>query len=148
MGRARDLARLLPNSSGQLPTANIQDDAINAAKIAANAVSSSEIASASVTPDKTTTQVFAVRGDCPSGNNENLNNYMTAGVYNYVMGSYSGTTNIPPSGAYGTMVVFNSGSFTTQMVFMHAGGVGAFGYYRTKYNAGTNNDYWMSWSAF
>jgi hypothetical protein len=38
MGKARDLARLSPNSSGQLPTANIADDAINAAKIAANAI--------------------------------------------------------------------------------------------------------------
>ena len=38
MGKARDLARLSPNTSGQLPTANIGNDAITADKIAANAI--------------------------------------------------------------------------------------------------------------
>lgn len=39
MGLARELARLRPNTSGQLPTANIQDSAITDAKIAAVAAS-------------------------------------------------------------------------------------------------------------
>lgn len=38
MSNARNLARLLPNSSGQLPTGNLQDLAVTNAKIAANAV--------------------------------------------------------------------------------------------------------------
>lgn len=36
--KARRLARLSPDTNGQLPTSNIQDDAINAAKIAAGAI--------------------------------------------------------------------------------------------------------------
>lgn len=39
MGLARELARLRPNTSGQLPTANIEDSAITNAKIAAMAAS-------------------------------------------------------------------------------------------------------------
>lgn len=49
MGIARDIARLKPNTSGELPTANIANDAINAAKIAANAVNTSEIANGAAT---------------------------------------------------------------------------------------------------
>jgi hypothetical protein len=39
MGKARDLARLSPNTSGQLPTANMQDAAITIPKLAAGAIS-------------------------------------------------------------------------------------------------------------
>ena len=48
MGIARNIARLIPNGSGELPTANIANDAISAAKIAANAVTGVKLASGAV----------------------------------------------------------------------------------------------------
>ena len=44
MGKARDLARLSPNTSGQLPTANIEDSAITSAKIADLTVGAGDLA--------------------------------------------------------------------------------------------------------
>lgn len=38
MGLARELARLRPNSSGQLPSTNIQDDAITSAKLSSTSI--------------------------------------------------------------------------------------------------------------
>lgn len=43
MGIARNIARLIPNGSGELPTANIANNAINAAKIATGAVGADEL---------------------------------------------------------------------------------------------------------
>lgn len=48
MGLARDLARMRPNSSGQILSAGIADDAINAAKIASGAVTGPKIAANAV----------------------------------------------------------------------------------------------------
>lgn len=45
MGRARDLARLVVNSSGAIAAANIADGTITEEKIAANAVTSTKLAS-------------------------------------------------------------------------------------------------------
>lgn len=44
MSNARNLARLLPNTSGQLPTGNIQDDAIVSTKILANSITNAKLA--------------------------------------------------------------------------------------------------------
>lgn len=52
MSISRELARLRPNSSGQLPTANIQDAAITTAKIADAAVVEADIANLAVTNAK------------------------------------------------------------------------------------------------
>lgn len=52
MSISRELARLRPNSSGQLPTANIQDAAITTAKIADAAVVEADIANLAVTAGK------------------------------------------------------------------------------------------------
>ena len=52
MSISRELARLRPNSSGQLPTANIQDAAITTAKIADGAVVEVDIANSAVTNAK------------------------------------------------------------------------------------------------
>ena len=43
MSNARNISKLLPNTSGQLPTSNIQDNAINLAKIADAAVGRTKI---------------------------------------------------------------------------------------------------------
>ncbi len=52
MGIARNLARLVPNGSGQLPTANLQDSAITTAKIADAAVVEADLANLAVTAGK------------------------------------------------------------------------------------------------
>lgn len=45
MGIARDIARLKPNSSGELPTANLQNSAITSVKIADETVAAGDLAS-------------------------------------------------------------------------------------------------------
>lgn len=55
MGLARNLSRLLPNSSGELPTANLQANAITSAKIADGAVASGDLASTLDLSSKTLT---------------------------------------------------------------------------------------------
>lgn len=52
MGIARNIARLIPNGSGELPTANLQDSAITTAKIADSAVVEADIANLAVTAGK------------------------------------------------------------------------------------------------
>lgn len=52
MSISRELARLRPNSSGQLPTANIQDAAITTAKIADGSIVEADLANLAVTAGK------------------------------------------------------------------------------------------------
>jgi len=52
MGIARNLARLVPNGSGELPTGNLQDSAITTAKIANGAVVEADLANSAVTFQK------------------------------------------------------------------------------------------------
>jgi len=52
MGIARNIARLVPNGSGQLPTANLQDSAITSVKIADAAIVEADLANSAVTTNK------------------------------------------------------------------------------------------------
>lgn len=78
MSNSRNLAKLLPNASGELPTANIADTAVSAAKLAAtldlssktlsypdNSVQSADIAALAATK---LTQGFSTNGYCDIGN--------------------------------------------------------------------------------
>jgi hypothetical protein len=144
MGKARDLARLSPNSSGQLPTANIQDDAINAAKIAADSVGSSEIASGAVGYSEIANdnQSFKYRGDFPTGSNQDYNSAITSGIYDGVAGSYTGISNSPPGYSYGNLLVINTGNFITQIWTPNGSTYAAA--WRGKYVAGG----WQAWRTF
>lgn len=141
-GSASDL------STGTLPIARVADGAVTTAKLADASITNAKYALGSVTAAIISDgAALKGMGEAPAGNNQNLNNFLTTGLYTYVAGNYTGTTNTPPGNPYGTFLVFNVGAFTTQMFFPHGSGA-ATGYYRTKYMTGTNNEYWMSWSAF
>lgn len=48
MSNARNIARLLPNASGQLPTANLQDSSIIASKLSSGSVLASSLSAGSI----------------------------------------------------------------------------------------------------
>lgn len=52
MSNARNLAKLLPNASGELPAANLASSAVTEAKIASSAISTVKLAANAVTYDK------------------------------------------------------------------------------------------------
>lgn len=62
MGIARNIARLVPNGSGQLPTANLQDSAITSVKIADATVAAGDLASTLDLSGKTLTLPSGVGG--------------------------------------------------------------------------------------
>jgi hypothetical protein len=140
-----DRTLTLPDSTGTMLNSNSQ---LNADNMTTGTLPSARIANGSIINAQLANSYFLNAAyQWPNANGDNMNNVLTPGGYAYVAGNYSGYTNNPPGFTYGLMLVFNVGSFTTQMVFNHGTGA-ATGYYRTKYNAGTNNEYWMSWSAF
>ena len=62
MGKARDLARLSPNTSGQLPSSNIADSSITSSKIADGAIVAGDLASTLDLTGKTVTLPSGVGG--------------------------------------------------------------------------------------